>query len=220
MVVALALLDVAHAASSWATGPDAETARRQAHDILSERRFHRSTPPRPLRGVLRWIGDRLRWLTDPVERWIASVQSNSAFRWLALLFLVVTVAAIVVFLVRRRERARLRSPDVAARAVEAALERDPAALERRASEAEQAGRFDEALRLRFQSGLIRLAQAGRVPAGAVEPNGEIARELASPTFDALALAFDEVVYGGRRAGVDDAVASRTGWASVLEGSRR
>ena len=47
--------------------PDASASRAQAREILQERRFRGSEVPRPFRGLLRWLGDRLQPITDFID---------------------------------------------------------------------------------------------------------------------------------------------------------
>ena len=72
----------------------------------------------------------------------------------------------------------------------------PAAIERRAEEAERAGDFAEAVRLRFHAGLLRLDARGLIEYRPSLGTAAVARRLHSPEFDRLAGRFDEIVYGG------------------------
>ena len=197
---------------------DPAAARRQAHVVLSPRRFAEPHPPRPLRGVLRWIGDRVHAVLRPFGEALGSLVAHP---WVGLpvaVLLLVAVIAIASRLVSRVNRGRV---DQAGWVVaEGNRSDDPTALERAADQAEGDGRFEDALRLRFRAGLARLAIAGRLPAGAVEPNGEIARTLGSHRFDGLSRTFDEVVYGRRPPRVGDAVAAKRDWPEVLEEAGR
>ena len=47
---------------------DPEEARRNAEEILQDRRFQSDPAPRPFRGVLQWIGDRL----EPIWNWFGA----------------------------------------------------------------------------------------------------------------------------------------------------
>ena len=92
---------------------------------------------------------------------------------------------------------------------------DPAALERAADAAEREERWEEAVRLRFRAGLLRLDARRIVGYRPSLTTGEVRRALGSPAFDAVGRDFDAIAYGGRAAGPDDAGAARAGWAEVL-----
>ena len=202
-----------------AAGPvDPADARDQARQILEQKRFTGSRTPKPLRGILRWIGDRISPVTDPIGRFFARLADNQAAAALAIVVLVALVLLTAVLLVRRKERARVVAADEFGVAKGEPV--DPEQLERDASTAEAEGRYEEALRLRFRAGLLRLARNGRLPAGHVEPSSEIARDLDSAEFDALSRTFDAVVYGRRPAQSSDATEARERWRAVLAESRR
>ena len=95
----------------------------------------------------------------------------------------------------------------------------PAALERRAEEAERRGDHEAALRLRFRAGLLRLDARGAIAFRPSLPTGEVAQALRSDAFDRLAADFDDVVYGGREADADDVATARREWERVLESAR-
>jgi len=92
---------------------------------------------------------------------------------------------------------------------------DPRELERHAAEAEEAGDFDQGVRLRFQAGLLRLDSRALITYRPSLLTAEVAQKLSSPAFDELAGAFERVAYGGQHAARQDAVASRRGWEKVL-----
>jgi hypothetical protein len=115
---------------------------------------------------------------------------------------------------------RRRAALVAAAAVRAGARAEtPAALERRADEAERRGDHEDALRLRFRAGLLRLDARGAIAFRPSLQTGEVARALRSDAFDRLAADFDEVVYGARPATPDDVATARREWDRVLEGAR-
>ena len=79
---------------------DPDAARGAARDILRDRRFHRDPAPRPLRGPLQWLGDRLQ----TVGEWIARVlRPVPGFVCLGLaIALVAAVVARIIVVSRRR----------------------------------------------------------------------------------------------------------------------
>ena len=203
---------------------DPAIARKQAHDILSSRRYKGSPVPRPLRGVLRWIGDRLSsimgwigdrfsWLPGWARPWVESA---------ALLLVVAVIVLLVTKLVQARAQAaaaRLGSDHGSAHA--SALDDDPAALERAAADAEARGDLALAVRLRFRAGLLRLDRdAHAITYRHSIPTGEVRAELASPTFDELADTFEGITYGGNDAGPDDTAEARHDWPGVVHAARR
>ena len=58
-------------------------------------------------------------------------------------------------------------------------------------------RLEPALRLRFRAGLLRLDARGAIEYRPSISTREVRRKLRSEDFDALAVTFDDVVYGGR-----------------------
>jgi hypothetical protein len=127
---------------------DPEAARRAAQRILSDRRFRSAPTPRPLRGPLHWLGDRLDALFGPVGRLISSVTGRV---WLVALGVV--VAAIVWIVIRHRRRRLTTAP--AGRAARVAATdtdaEDPDALERAADAAERDGDLAGAVRTTLRS---------------------------------------------------------------------
>jgi len=92
---------------------------------------------------------------------------------------------------------------------------DAGALEIAADLAEREGAIEQAVRLRFQAGLLRLDELGVLTYRPSLPNAAVSRRLGSPVFDELLRCFEEVVYGGRPAEPADARGSRDGWRQVL-----
>jgi hypothetical protein len=124
------------------------------------------------------------------------------------------------FLAQRRIRGRLVGAGSAPRAGRRSAEADPVALEHAADQAEREGDYERAVRLRFRAGLLRLARLRAISDDVSTTSGQVSRQLHSPSFDELAGTFDEVVYGGRAADKDDAVAARGRWDDVLGEARR
>jgi hypothetical protein len=203
---------------------DPAQARRDARQILAGRRYRGAPVPRPLRGVLRWIGDRL----SPVTHWI-----GDRFSWLppwtspwVLYVAFLTVGLLFGFLVMtivkahaRNRAARLGAASDNGRRGTAAD--DPAALEAAAAEAETRGDLAVAVRLRFRAGLVRLDRDARaITYRPSIPTGEVRAELTSPAFDDLADTFEGITYGGNDAEPTDTAEARREWPRVLDAARR
>ena len=135
-------------------------ARAEAHRVLAERRFHGTSIPRPLHGVLHWIGRHLHFL-ERFWAWLANLVGGRDVLWAIVGAVVVAVAA---WALARLASRRGRADRVAAARAAAEHGMDPDELERLAAEAEYRGDLEIALRLRFRAGLLRLAQARVLPA--------------------------------------------------------
>jgi hypothetical protein len=203
-------------ASRAAAAVDPEAARRAAQHILSDRRFRPSPTPRPLRGPLRWLGDRIESVFGPLGGLFAMV---SGWIWLVALGLVV---AVIAWIVSRRLRRRFSTTAPAGKTVRVAPSdiEDPDALERAADAAERNGDLARAVRLRFRAGLLRLGDRGAIRYRPSVTTGEVRRTLGSQRFDDLAGTFEAVTYGGRSADRPDVDASRREWPHVLEEAGR
>jgi hypothetical protein len=196
---------------------------RTAREILGETRFKPAPLPRPLHGVL----DALGRTFAPVGRWFENAFSSvagvlpggGAVVWVLLCVAIVGLAGVAA--------ARMTGRTVVDRARAAALGSgqsgapDARGLEAAADAAERDGRVEDALRLRFQAGLLRLDELGVLAYRPSLPNAAVSRRLGSPVFDGLLRRFEEVVYGGRPAEPADARSARDGWQEVLaEAGRR
>lgn len=201
-----------------ATGPSAHQAQHEAQRILAERRFKEAHVPDPLGGVFTAIGDLLtkigNWIDHGVQSLAGGLPGGTGL-------LIVIGAALALglsaWLTARtlRRRAEAAGPG-AGTGRAAARPVDPRALERAADDAEQAGDFDAAVRLRFRAGLVRLDRGGRFRVRESTPTREVARALRSPTFDRVAAGFDAVAYGARVPGAEDARLQRSGWRALLD----
>lgn len=203
---------------------DPARARDEARRILAGRRYKGAPVPRPLRGVLRWIGDRL----SPITHWI-----GDRFSWIpvparpwveitAALVAVLAIGFVVMTLVKARAQARAARLGSDARdGRSSAPADDPAALESAAVDAESRGDLALAVRLRFRAGLLRLDRdAHAITYRSSIPTVEVREELDSPTFDGLADTFEGITYGGDDAGPTDTADARREWPRVVHAARR
>jgi hypothetical protein len=177
--------------------------------VLAEDRFQQDRVPGPFRRILDWIGDRL---PNPSVDWLDDLlPGGRSVVWIVLASVLAVFAAVVsrLFLTRR-----VSAGVTAARLEAAARDEDPRSLDRRAEAAEAAGDLEAALRLRFRAGLLRLDEHGTIVFRPSISTYEVRRTLASEDFDALAAAFDDIVYGGREASAADLEAARERWPRV------
>lgn len=73
----------------------ADQAREQARSILAEERFHESELPRPLHGLLEWLGDRLEPIGGAIGRAVDVVPGDDSVAWLLAAVLVLVAALLV-----------------------------------------------------------------------------------------------------------------------------
>jgi hypothetical protein len=209
VVAALALAAPASAPAQDATS--AAEARREAREILDERRFNGADLPRPFAGPLEWLGDRLEPVLDWFDDLGQDVPGGPFALWLVLAGLVILLAGTVTSTtIRRRAIAIERARAAALPATE-----DPHALERAADRAERDGDWELAVRLRFRAGLLRLDRRRVIVYRPSLTTGEVARAVSSPAFSEVGERFDAIAYGGRQAEREDAEHARRGWAEVL-----
>jgi len=209
-------LEAIAALGSGSNGDDADAARTaaaaaraDAAEILSTSEFQLDDP-RP--GLANRIGE---WLANLVPDEIGrALASRNLWIFLAL----VTLGTGLFFWIRNARRRRTGSASVAPAGGD--RQRNAAEIEERARRAAANGDYSTAVRLWFEGGAVRLAEAGVVSHGPTSTSGAIRRAVPSPTMTALATTFDRVAYGGRDASRDDAEAAEHGWTAVHEAARR
>jgi hypothetical protein len=195
-----------------------EAAHRAAEAIVAEGRFHQPPVPDPLRGVVKWVGNAV---LDPfnavgklVDRLGRIFPGGVAGVWaVGALLLLLAVWLLVV------RRASSQLGEALDELVGSARPDTPGELERRAVLAERAQHWDEAVRLRFRAGILRLGERLELPSTETVPNHVIGRRLRSRRFDSLAGRFDEVAYGGGSATAADAEQQRDEWPQLLREAR-
>jgi hypothetical protein len=189
-------------------------ARRAAAAIIAERRFHPSRLPDPLHGVISWVGNAVVDPFNAIGHLVVHlgkiVPGGIAGVWAA-------AAALLIFAVwlslSRRARYQLGQAFQ-----ELGIERreTPGELERAAAAAERAQDWDDAVRLRFRAGVLRLGERLELASTETVPNHMLGRRLRSRRFDSLAARFDEVAYGGGSATAADAEQQRREWPELLD----
>jgi hypothetical protein len=197
-------------ASATQPVPGGVDPRAEARDVLSDGRYSQDSP-RPLAGLIEWLDGLvpdglLDWLDDLLP-------GGRSVVWIVL----GAICALIAWFVGRRILTRRVRASAEAQAAAAEARDDPRALEREADAAEAAGDLERALRLRFRAGLLRLDARGAIEYRPSISTREVSRKLHSDDFDALALTFDDVVYGGRPAQDADVSDSRDRWPAVVAG---
>ena len=198
----------------------AAAAHRAAEAIVAENRFHQSPVPDPLHGVVSWVGNAVTDPLNAIGRLVSHIGDvfpggvPGVWAFCALLL----TGAIWVLVVRRAHTQLGLALDELTGGV---LRETPSELEREALAAERAQRWDEAVRLRFRAGILRLGRQLELDSPETVPNHTLGRLLRSARFDSLTVRFDEVAYGAGTATQADAEQQRREWPQVLdEASRR
>jgi hypothetical protein len=200
------------------TRVDPDTARRAARDIVGSRRFRPESVPKPLEGVLTWIGDRLEPLGNLLSPIVDFFSHGIGLvLFIALLVAIVAVTAYQLSRTRMTHAARIKRGNPSA---PGSISLDPDQLERDATAAEAAGDLDLAIRLRFRAGLLRLDRVGAIRYRPSLTSSQVARTIRSRDFEELAGTFDAIAYGGRPADATDLVDARDRWPRVLTQARQ
>lgn len=196
-------------------------ARRQARDVLGQRRFQRTKVPAPLRDVRERVGEALRSLGRPLEsafEWLAArIPGGTPVLWVLLATFVLATAAF--FAGRAGTRHEGAEADGAADGRHEEL-MSAARLRGEAERAERRGELEEALRLRFRAGLVELDDRELIELRPALTNRALLGAVPSPTLAELVDGFEAVAYGGRPADEDDLRSAREGWPRVPEEADR
>lgn len=198
---------------------DPNAARDAAREILRGREFRPAGSPKPLEGVVTWIGDRLNGIAEGIGDFFSGL-FKPLFEllpgnWGLVLgiMLCVGIAAFVIWLVSRN---MVRAPKIAATTPNrAAPANDPNDLEAAAQRAERDEQFDLAIRLRYRAGLLRLDRAGVIELQPWNTAALLTRKVASPRFDRITDTFEAIAYGGRPATGTQVNTVRAEWSTLL-----
>lgn len=201
---------------------DPETIRRTAEQVLHRPEFQ--LEPTPDSGSLfrEWLLRLLEWVLTPF-RWLFDAMEGlpDILRWLivialfaALVVLVLHIAYTIVQAVAGPARVRGLS------AIVRAAPRDPATIERDASEAAARGDFLTAIRLLFAACLLRLEAAEkRIFRPGTTNREHLKRHRKTPVFEPLKVFVDTIEtrwYGEGECGPDDFEACRAAHARIRD----
>jgi hypothetical protein len=193
-----------------------DEARRRAQSILDGDKYQEQRLPRPFKGVLEWIADPLRPITDAVAEVMEAVLRpllSVPFGEYILLALVIGVAAALMWwLASRRSRSAVIDGDRSA-LVDIGL--DPDGLDRLAAKAESDGDWALVVRYRYQAGLLRLVRADRLVLRPDTTAEGAAGQVGHPVMDQLTVDFEEITYGGRPATSEDGERAKLRWAELI-----
>lgn len=199
---------------------DPGEARQRARDIVEG--FRPKDPPRPFRGALDWIGDRLEEIGRILRTPFAAIFETfgTGLGWLIIAAIAAGAIAAIVSAVGGGYFGRSGRRDSVAAGAPRHTTR-PEDLEAAAAAAAARGEFDVAVRLRFQAGLQRLDRDAR----AIEYSSsigttEVRRSLEQPAFDRLADRFERVTYRRDAAEPSDDTHARREWPRVVEAAKR
>jgi hypothetical protein len=133
--------------------------------------------------------------------------------WSIVLLLVFAALAFVVWrLARRRARSIVA---ISEGVVISRRGEDPKVVEQRAADAEAAGDYAAAIRLRFIAGLLRLDSAGAIRYHPALTAGQVRRKLRTASFDWIATTFENVAYGDAIAEVAHVEETKAAWRDVM-----
>ncbi len=197
---------------------DPDNARDRAREIVDG--WEAKDPPKPFRGVLDWIGDLIKAVTERVRDAIDALfdMLPAPIAWLIVAALAAGIVWLIVKTLRRSVDRRRRTPATDAQQEQAL---DPEVLERDADHAAAHGDHARAVRLRFRAGLIRLDRdADAITYHDGIGNAEVRRVVRNETFDSLADTFDEITYGDTPAEPTDEQQARQTWPSVVKAAKR
>ena len=186
-----------------------------------------SHTPRPLAGVLHALGRALNATLGHPARWLYhhlllhighGVKTAFGGWWVVVLGVVAVGFGVTVGVLIVRRRGRISAREQMSGSFGGAFD-DPDEIERQASDAENAGDHETAVRLRFRAGLVRLHRRGIIVNEEAQTGRQLALSLHSPTFDALAGRLEMIVYARDAATAADAATARTDWPRVLDEAR-
>jgi hypothetical protein len=191
-------------AMTWLAQITPEEAQEKARKILEEDRFRGDggpppgRAPQPFKAPLSWLGDQLRKVFEPLGRLFARIGNGGPIGWILLVGL---IGVLVVIIAKWWARRTVNSKKDSTKKVK--LSKRIAELEQAAKDAAEAGRYAEAIRLRFQAGLLRLEDDGRVTKVERKPNADVVAAVPAQSLRPLANLHDRLAYSEDDASKDD-----------------
>jgi hypothetical protein len=200
-----------------------QEAQRSARRVLDQGKYRERDLPKPFRGPLRWAADRLapvgRFLDRTVGGAVRAILALPGGEFILLALLGAVVAWLAWLVARRTSRAAVAAAGHGGGLVDPSL--DPEELDRRSDASADDGRWADAVRLRYEAGLIRLVRSQRLVLRPDTTAADAARQVDLPAMHAATRTFEAVVYGGRPATLDDVAEARRAWPDIVgAGSRR
>jgi hypothetical protein len=200
-------------------GLPADDARRLVVDILDDPRF----TSRQSENILNRIGRALSGYVQRAINWfnrtVLGVGEDSTggrfLFWTIITLIILIGAAFVASRLAKRRSASLAIERSTGRKEQEA--ESPEALELRAAAALERRQHEEAIRLYYRAGLIRLGRRGAIEYEPSLTSGEVADMIRLAVFDHIAQTFDGVAYGRRTSDADQVTAARADWEKLLAG---
>ncbi|GMQ85250.1 MAG: hypothetical protein BMS9Abin07_0816 [Acidimicrobiia bacterium] len=221
VLVILLVSSAAQAAAPFDDPLDADDLQARAQTIVSGRAYTGERDSfltdNPVTRFIDAVLQRIRdWLSpgDEVRTGTPETQvdpGRPSYGWLLLVVLLLLAITIAVVIARRRLSAEFdqqRITDVERRG-------DAEELEDLADAAEAAGRFEDALRLRFRAGLIRLDDLDVIAYDPTLATGAVRSALHMGEFDTVASQFERVAYSDYDPQRNDVTSHEQGWLTVL-----
>ena len=211
-----ALAAAFHGAGGGVAAPRAQDARAQAKRVLDADKFHEQKLPKPFKGALEWLADRLRPIGKAFEPLGDLLDAVPGGGYILLALLAAGLGWLVWWLAQLRSNATVSERSSSWSLVDPTL--DPAELERQADAARAAGDYSRSLRLYHEAGIVRMARADRIVVRPATTARDVAQQVSEASLDELTTTFEQVVYGGREATESECERSRRGWLELV-GSR-
>jgi hypothetical protein len=201
----------------------ASNLRKQAQSILNG---FGNAPPKRAPGIFVSIGRFIaNNIIHPIQDFFHSIfshfsdtfSSNGPFGAVGpflFYFLIVLLACAVGYLIARKRAQKERLAMARAR-LEESKEKSWEELFKEAEIAESNGEDEQALRLRFQAGLLRVSELLKDPDLTKKTNRRLMSVINSRSFQTLARDFDEIIYAKRPITPDHVMRSKSHWEIAI-----
>ena len=202
-------------------GLPADDARRLVADILDDRRFTTRQDETILDRIGRALSAYVQRAINWFNRTVLGVGEESTggrfLFWTIVTLMILIVTAVVASRLAKRRSASLA---ITSRVKDEHDSVSAEHLERRAGEAFDRQDHEEAIRLYYRAGLIRLGRRGIIEYEESLTSGEAAEMVRLAVFDHIAQTFDGVAYGHRPATADQVAGALSDWETLLAGDSR